>query len=352
MSPLLLIGLGILAVLFLVGVARWFGGLSLFIAGALWAGAIVGVLHASERFLWIDRYPSVSRILAVYAPRLGTARDAQPTAPVSDTPASEPTSASDVSHFVGLDNVWQSINDLLDSQAEITSTAQPATLVLLVGQRGTGKSSVSAALAEELAASSIVKSSHIETISVTSTSGLTDSYGPTPEASTTVSTHMQRALDGVLRIEDIDANTSVSTGPAIAAIGAQLLTTARTYPGRLLAICTGSHAAVAHLNNCLGQLNVHRIDFADLSDEALCDLFVQLVEKHGLLLAENAASALRYKIQEIRDEQGQAFENAYTVHKLFDQVNYARGLRVRQPPGLPEQERHLIQREDIQKATA
>jgi hypothetical protein len=255
-----------------------------------------------------------------------------------------------VSQFVGLDAVWQQINDLLDSQSEVMSTVQPATLVLLVGQKGTGKSSVSYALAQELYERRLVKSGHIETISITNTPGLTESYGPTPAASSAVSASIQRALDGVLRIEDVDENTARSTGLAIATLGSQLLTMARAYPGRLFVICTGSPAAMVHLHHCVGQLNVHRIEFPDLSDAALQALFVQLVEQHGLRLAEHAAGAVQYKIREMKDEQGNAFENAYTMHKLFDQVNYTRGLRVRQPPGLPESERHLIQREDIQRA--
>ena len=165
---------------------------------------------------------------------------------------------------------------------------------------------------------------------------------------------MQRALDGVLRIEDIDETPSVSTGQALAAIGAQLLTMARTYPHRLFVICTGSPTAVAPLQPYLGQLDVHRIDFVDLSDEALCALFVQLVQERGkergLRLADNAEGALRYAVREIKHEQGNAFENAYTMHKLFDQVSYTWGLRVSQSPGLPERERNVIQREDIQAA--
>jgi hypothetical protein len=83
-SPPLLVSLGILAAIFLLGFA-WLSGLSLVLAGALWAGAIVGVLHASDQLRSLDRYPSVSRLLAVYAPRLEVARVAQPTSPVIDT---------------------------------------------------------------------------------------------------------------------------------------------------------------------------------------------------------------------------------------------------------------------------
>jgi len=346
LSPPLLIGLGVVAVIFLIAFARWLGGVSLWIAGVLWVSAGIGVLHASSRLRWTDRYPSVSRLLALYTSSPGYRLSPSPPPVIEDEVGEE----VDVSRFVGLEDVWQKINAFLDSKAVIPPPAQPATLVLLVGQKGTGKSSVSRALALALHERGMVKSNHIETIPVTTAPGLVDSYGPTPEAHNTVSAGMQRALDGVLRIEDIDATPSVSTGQALAAIGSQLLAIARTYPHRLFVICTGSATAVAPLQPYLGQLDVHRIEFADLSDESLGALFVQLVQERGLRLADNAESALRYATREIKKEQGNAFENAYTMHKLFDQVIYEWGVRISGSPGLPERERNIIQREDIQAA--
>ena len=58
----------------------------------------------------------------------------------------------DLSDFVGLDDVFAEINQLVAARASRISPVAPATLVLLVGPRGTGKSSVALALAAKLRA--------------------------------------------------------------------------------------------------------------------------------------------------------------------------------------------------------
>jgi hypothetical protein len=149
-----------LAGIFLAGMAmiwlvRWLGGISVLVALLLWVIAAVGLMHASGQIAFIDRFPLIARVLDVFVPRLGT------TAPTASAPsmswpgetretAPAPPVAVDLSDFVGLDHVFAEIDDLVVSLADRIRPVAPATLVLLLGPRGTGKSSVALALAGRL----------------------------------------------------------------------------------------------------------------------------------------------------------------------------------------------------------
>ena len=56
----------------------------------------------------------------------------------------------DLTRFVGLDGVFADIDELVATRAGRIGPLAPATLVLLVGPRGTGKSSVALALVAKL----------------------------------------------------------------------------------------------------------------------------------------------------------------------------------------------------------
>jgi hypothetical protein len=159
--PVRLMGmfLGFMAVIWLT---RWLGGISVLVALLLWCAVGIGLLHASGRLAWVDRYPWAARILEGFAPRFASglptaARSAastpappQPGEARAQPPSPAPPVAVDLARFVGLDGVFADIDELVATRAGRIRPVAPATLVLLVGPHGTGKSSVALALVGKL----------------------------------------------------------------------------------------------------------------------------------------------------------------------------------------------------------
>jgi hypothetical protein len=143
----------------LIWLTRWLGGISVMVAFLLWCAVGVSLMHASGRLAWVDRYPWAASILDGFAPRLAmglpAAVPATASAPAPPRPGDAderslppaPPIAVDISRFVGLDGVFADIDELVAARAGRISPVAPATLVLLVGPRGTGKSSVALAAA-------------------------------------------------------------------------------------------------------------------------------------------------------------------------------------------------------------
>jgi SpoVK/Ycf46/Vps4 family AAA+-type ATPase len=254
----------------------------------------------------------------------------------------------DLSRFVGLDGVVAEIDELVAARASRISPVAPATLVLLVGPRGTGKSSVALALAAKLHQARARNSDRIVAIGPAELPGLGGSYGPSEDGLKAISDRIQASLDGTLLIDDLDWLATASGGAA-AELGNRLLAVARRYPGRLFVIGTGSAAAVGRLdpaNLWLGQLNVRRIDFPPLGTPALQEIFRRLLEDKGLRLAAGADRAVQIQIEERRAQGGDEFDNAYAIRRLVDDVLYSHGLRIR---GAPEQT-PIVTADDVRNA--
>jgi hypothetical protein len=357
------LGLGIFGIFVLIWVSHSLGGASIPLAGMLWGLAVIGVLHSSDRLLWIDRYPAASRLLNSYAPRFALSTYSPghqvQSSSKGQAPAAVPAVAiPDVSRFSGLDLVWESINRLIQSRSVVNNTIQPATITFLLGPRGTGKSSVSLALARELSLKNIVKTNRIVRISEEELPGLGYSFGPTAEAVKEAESRFAAALDGVLLIDDIDRLASPSGGdPGTGLfIGPALLTLARRAPGRLFIVATGSERSLTVLDprkRWLGQFNVQSIAFAHLNAAALTEIFMHLVTSQGLHLTPEADRALVIKIKEFQAvprEGPDAFDNAHAVRRLVDAVLYNRGLRIRNDPNESASQTGTITDKDIRDA--
>ena len=361
-----------LAGIFIAGMAmiwltRWLGGISVLVALLLWCAVGIGGLHASGRLAWVDRYPWAARILEGFAPRLAmalpatapaTASGAAPARPAETRerpPPPAPPVAVDLSGFVGLDGVFADIDELVATQARRISPVAPATLVPLVGPRGTGKSSVALALAGKLHRAGARGSDRIIAISPTELHGVGGSYGPSEDVLRGISDRIQAALDGTLLIDDLDWLAAAAGGQVAAEVGNRVLAVARRYPGRLFAIGTGSAAAISRLdpaNRWLGQLNVRRIDFPPLDTAALQNIFGRLLEERGLRLAPGADRAVQIQIEERRTQGGDEFDNAYAIRRLVDDVLHSHGLRMHGAPASPGQTPPIVTAEDVRNASS
>jgi energy-coupling factor transporter ATP-binding protein EcfA2 len=370
------LAIGFLGMMCVIWLTRWLGGLSLPLAVLLWIVVTVGVWRADGGLTWADRYPKATRVLDRFAPRvvlsMGPVSSADASVPAREVPASAseasaaPRSgeapagstataraAPDVSRFVGLDGVFAEIHQLVTARANRISTVAPATIVLLTGPRGTGKSSVALALAAELRAAGALGTDRIVPLGPMETPGLVGVFGSTDAAATGVSDRIQAAIDGTLLIDDLDWLAGSPEGQAATEVGNRLLAMARRYPGRLFVIATGSAAAVSRLdpgNRWLGQLNARRIDFPPLSASALRDIFVRLLEEKGLSLAPGADRAVDIQIEERRVQAGEDFDNAHAVRRLVDGVLHSHGLRVHEGGTLAAEARRIVTADDVRNA--
>lgn len=372
------LAVGFLGVMGVMWLTRWLGGLSVPLAVLLWCAAGIGVWRADGGFNQVDRYPWATRALDIFAPRLvmgvtpatavgasvtqreesvSTAGGFAPTrsdeAPAGST-ASGMQAAPDISRFIGLNDVFSEINQLVTARSNRISTIAPATVVLLIGPRGTGKSSVALVLSAELRAAGALGTGKIVPLGPTEMSGLVGANGPTDAASADLSDRIQAAVDGVLLIDDLDWLAGAPGGQAATEVGNRLLTVARRYPGRLFVIGTGSAATVSRLdpgNRWLGQLNVRRIDFPRLNAAALRDIFVRLLEEKNLTLAVDSHRAVEIQIEERRMQAGEDFDHAHAIRRLVDDVLHSHGLRVHNGGTLPAEERRIVTAADVRNAT-
>jgi hypothetical protein len=87
-----------------------------------------------------------------------------------------------------------------------------ATLVLLVGPRRTGKSSVALGLAAKLHRAGAHNNDRIVAIGLAELPGFGGSYGPSENGLKAVSDRIHAALDGTLLIDDLDWITAAVGG--------------------------------------------------------------------------------------------------------------------------------------------
>jgi hypothetical protein len=110
------VAVGVVAILILIWLARWLGGATILLAAVTWAAALIGVLRASGRLPWADRYPALARMLAAYSPRVGAA------SPIISASGKSATAGvtvrkieiPDISNFVGIEDVKYEIDALIE----------------------------------------------------------------------------------------------------------------------------------------------------------------------------------------------------------------------------------------------
>ncbi len=357
------IGLAVIGVIGIIWLSQWLGGLSIVLAAGCWGLTLAGVLYASDRLPMVERLPAARRMFEQFAPKHAYAA-APPVsirsmaggapAPAQSPPPAPAFVIPDVTRFSGLDRIWEGIHRVIESRAIATSTVQPATILFLLGPRGTGKSSVSLALAKELTLKQVVKSDRIVRISEEELPGLGYSYGPTDEALKDAERRFTASMDGVLVIDTIDQLVSGEAGSGLL-MGPLLLNAARRAPGRLFVIATGSERALTVLDpkrRWLNQFNVQSINFDHLDADALREIFLNIMSDRGLQLMPEANKSLATKIAEflrLPKDGPDAFDNAHAVRRLVDAVLINRGLRMRSTTD-PMAQVALITDKDIRDA--
>ena len=292
---------------------------------------IAGIVHASGRYAWMDRYPKIGRLLDFYAPRFWPASPAGrgpiaggPQAAAAVVPAPRPVrpprKVSSLNALIGIEDQREQLEKLIGSRAFRDGTHAPATLIALVGARGTGKKSVAWNLPAWLHEEGVVKSREVRVISRDALPGLADGFGVTAETRHEIRQQACDALGGTLIVEDIDK----LIGPQTAfAVGECLADVANQYPGRLMVVATGSLSAYGSLDpqhQWRQRFNVCEIEFGDLDDDALSEIFLRLVAERGLVLEPAAKNSLQRRIGQLRGQNVSPFLNAVTMGALFHAV--------------------------------
>lgn len=348
---------GVLAFILIIWLAKWLGSASVLLAICIWVLVLTGLLYAGGRLMWLDRYPAVGRLLTIYAPSAarvdGPSADIRYAAKAGAAVAPARPSIPDIKHFVGIADVKDEITSLIDSRSMLKSTLAPATIVFLIGPRGTGKSSLALTMANDLYQAKIIKSDRIVTLSETGLPGLSDSYGQSAKVLNDLTALVQSALDGVLLIDDLDHIVSLVHGTIAQETGSRILDVARRYPGRLFVLCTGSMEAFTVLDpprRWLGQLNVRKIGVSALADRDLQAIFLQFLSSQGYGIEPEAERSLALRLRELRQEGGDAFDNAHAARRLVDAVLHNHGLRLRQQPNTMGADGRIIAATDVRNA--
>ena len=325
---LFVVGL-VLGFVLLISVSQWFGATSILIAAGLWAAVLAGLLHAEGDLPWVDRYATLSRLLASYAPRAPapSGYSSRPAAkakvvPSAEGPGSGIANASNVSSLIGIQSPLQEIRILLKARSLILDSEAPATFILLHGPRGTGKSSLAWWMAGQVGEMGIVKTNRVVAMADAVLPGLGSTYAPSPALLQKVQDMVLGALDGIIVLDELDS--LVNTGTTIVTdIGARLVNVAVAHPKRLLIIGTGTHETAERLRQetWLGKFHTINIDFRALTGDELADIVYRSLSVRGYRCDEEAIREMRRQTSEMIDhgEVG-GLDNAYTARRFSEAI--------------------------------
>ena len=336
--PVLLIGvpvMGAFAVLVITWVSSWFGGTSLLLALILWLAVATGVLHSAGMLPWLDGQPYITTALDAYAPRVSARRApprAQPVSPTAQTGAS--TAPPDVSDFAGLDDVNKWLRDLIEDKGILANKVADAPLLLLLGPRGTGKSSIARSLPPRLQQAGILKTDKLVLISTKELPGLSDSHGPDSRTLDKLSAQLESALDGVVLLDDLDYLVSLAGGDVMHEIGSRLARLAENNRHRLVVIGTGSAEIFRRLDpgqHWVGNFARLEVQFPKFGPSALQTIAEQLLRNEGLRCTPEASSRLSMQLEWLAADSD--FVNAKAVRTLVGEILLARAGRLRSDPG-------------------
>lgn len=323
----------------------------------LWGVVGVSVLHATGKVRlspwWASWFDQIIRVPVAAAPALS------PTvAPVASSPAVAPSSAATapprltpaeatdaaitrINALHGIDGAKQKINDLIAMGVQASEHGQaafgvqaPATMLLLQGPGGTGKTEAAQALGLWLYGAGIVAEAH----AVTLTSAEIADQSP-GQAYAIAQMKAEAALGGVLLIDPADwlVRERFDTGgnnrdPFSTEIARGLMSVISAHRSKLVIVATGPAGLRLKMQgraglqqDLLNRIHLEVIDFDELSADSLARVFMDHVKAQRVRLHPDLQTRLPSMIQTLKNDAGPAFDNAHTIRRWFDDVSsYAR----------------------------
>lgn len=324
-----------------------FGGIAGFalVAGILLGiVAVLGVLRKAGR---LDSLPGplerlLDRVTGSRAP-LPARTAAPPAAPQAQPPAGRPSlsrkqaydaATSAIARLHGIETAKARLDQLIDLASTAAKrgqtgfgTAAPASLIVMSGPHGTGKSTVAKQFARLLYGLGVT---HVpDAVELDGPYVLAQGLGGAGQLAMEAA---RAALDGVLLFDNAEWIGS-SSGRAWNGVGVEVgralmrVASLDENRGRLFIIATGGPGLSASLfddaelkRTWLNRLTIHRIAFDELTDEQLLAVFRDLQAQKSVSLDDNLEPQVMRLLLERKRRAGEHFDNALAVLQLFDEL--------------------------------
>lgn len=358
--PMRVVGVFVIALLLYQAVST-LNGILIALSVVLWILILLALLYDHGRLNALSSVPVLSSLLGSLTNRTAanSSVKASSKAKLSESERRElfTNAQNELAHLVGIDNVLEQINQKLLEMARAAQhagkrgfgTQSPSLMVVIVGPRGVGKTTVAKCIGKLYAGLGLLKSA--KTVAVKSTDLRRSSMRSLSEAGERFA---EAALDGVLLLDDADWLTnrdpydrSVMEGVDF---GMSVLDVVERHPQRILILATLSEAAEQRLRadqehaRWLGKLAIRSIFMDNLQEDTLLQILCNFLSIGGLTLDEDSEMAARGLLQEYQAIQGNTFDNALACRRLADRLHE---VVFDFNSGNPRESRIIIQREHI-----
>lgn len=334
--PLRLAGMVLVGVLLFRLVGGALGSWMIILAVLLW---LVVLLTLIWNFGWLNAVAKVPGFAAFFG-FMSAARAQQPVGAQDAGPRGHLSEADRAKLFAeararlgslqGIERIEDDILERLISPAieepdNPFGTKAPALVALFVGPSGTGKSTAARAAANMLAGKNAIETANVVTVRAVDLRS-----GQFGSAAQLARTKADQALGGTLLIEDAGwllADDGFGGQGLAQDFGQGLLDVVLQHPQRIFVAMTASTEDAQRLQRApemarwLGKLTTRVFTFDDLGDDVLLDLLEQSLEDMGWALQDdNAATAARRLMGEVRDRAGATFDNAESCRRMAEQL--------------------------------
>lgn len=241
---------------------------------------------------------------------------------------------SDISSMIGLDEIKEQLRlfenrvKYLHALKEKGVQSPPMNLhMLFIGNPGTGKTTVAQVIAEDLYRIGILKTNKCVCVEAR------DLLGNWTAAAKRTEKEIQRAMGGVLFLDEAYALTEYASGSAGREAIATLITAMEKYRGELLVILAGyprNMRAFLNVNPGLASRIGHTFHFRDYTVQELTDIFLTKMQKSGYLLSDGVAERVNQIMEFFHVIPG--FGNGRFVDNVIDHTITCRSMRSENDP--------------------